>query len=412
MNISATSSIRLFNSIMESDIPRFIRMASQELGYPCCYISSGLSEVYLSSGACTENDLLWESLFRSRRNPEQMIPQFCDATGLRMMILQSVKGEPDRFEKADSEYLHFFSAIKSEGYITGFTDLLCRKNGNRDEAKSAAAVLSGGVAMIEKSNNAGYWKERKEKTSLLGKTLLEHSFTSWNEYRILSGLTEDRLPGRYAVMCVSHGDNTKIPLDDKYCGPVLRAVYEDVLPCEMNGNLYYLLNRLHSEKQLRTIYSQFSMRIMEKHRIGISALYEDPEDSEIYREQAELACSFLGSNDSGESLCSYPENRREILRSIPRQNGDAAAWKLPAIREMRRLDRVNGTEYFRTLYSYMALFCDKQETARRLAIHRNTLNYRLQRIQEICGLDLTDPQTLRMLFIGGYLMMDDIDIPI
>jgi DNA-binding PucR family transcriptional regulator len=51
----------------------------------------------------------------------------------------------------------------------------------------------------------------------------------------------------------------------------------------------------------------------------------------------------------------------------------------------------SGTKLLDTLDAYLAHGGNVSETAAALYLHRNTLSYRLRRITEISGLDLTDP---------------------
>jgi purine catabolism regulator len=56
-------------------------------------------------------------------------------------------------------------------------------------------------------------------------------------------------------------------------------------------------------------------------------------------------------------------------------------------------DRRGNGELVRTLEAYFAGRASPTEAAERLHVHRNTLLYRLRRIQAITGLDLEDPET-------------------
>jgi DNA-binding PucR family transcriptional regulator len=56
-------------------------------------------------------------------------------------------------------------------------------------------------------------------------------------------------------------------------------------------------------------------------------------------------------------------------------------------------DEQKGAELVTTLTVYLELGGNYEATAHALAVHRNTLKYRLQRIREISGHDLTDPTT-------------------
>ena len=53
-------------------------------------------------------------------------------------------------------------------------------------------------------------------------------------------------------------------------------------------------------------------------------------------------------------------------------------------------DSAHGAELVKTLSTYLECGGNYDETADGLAIHRSTLRYRLQRIREVSGLELSD----------------------
>ncbi len=57
-----------------------------------------------------------------------------------------------------------------------------------------------------------------------------------------------------------------------------------------------------------------------------------------------------------------------------------------------RYDATHGTNLVRTLEVFFEQNANASQTSRALFVHRNTLNYRLQRIAEISGLDLNDAE--------------------
>lgn len=56
-------------------------------------------------------------------------------------------------------------------------------------------------------------------------------------------------------------------------------------------------------------------------------------------------------------------------------------------------DRAQGTDLIETLSAYFAHKGNLSQTAEAMFVHRNTLLYRMQRIREISGLDLDNPET-------------------
>ncbi|CAN5859015.1 hypothetical protein BH23ACT11_BH23ACT11_20240 [soil metagenome] len=63
-------------------------------------------------------------------------------------------------------------------------------------------------------------------------------------------------------------------------------------------------------------------------------------------------------------------------------------------------DRRRGSDLLRTLSVYFDAGANATKTADRLFLHRNSLLYRLERIQELTGLDLKQPDARLALQLG------------
>ena len=70
-------------------------------------------------------------------------------------------------------------------------------------------------------------------------------------------------------------------------------------------------------------------------------------------------------------------------------------------------DNKNNTDFLSTLKVYLECFNNISKTAKILVIHRNTLLYRITKIEDILGCSLTDPsvciELLLALVIKNYL---------
>ena len=63
-------------------------------------------------------------------------------------------------------------------------------------------------------------------------------------------------------------------------------------------------------------------------------------------------------------------------------------------------DRARGSDLVRTLKTYFAAGTNASEAADRLFLHRNSMLYRLERIQTLTGLDLKDDRVALALRLG------------
>ena len=128
-------------------------------------------------------------------------------------------------------------------------------------------------------------------------------------------------------------------------------------------------------------------------RIGIGEVCDRiPDFPRSYR-QARLALSLPAAAEWGDRavrfddlgvyrLFSGLEDLDEVERFVQHWIGSLIAY-----------DTQRGADLVRTLSLYLAHGGSYESTAEALIVHRNTLKYRLQRIRQISGLDLGDPET-------------------
>lgn len=71
---------------------------------------------------------------------------------------------------------------------------------------------------------------------------------------------------------------------------------------------------------------------------------------------------------------------------------DVARYLHPGISVIAHHDDAHGTEWLKTLWSFLRNDSRAQRTGEELFLHRNAVLYRLNRIQELTGIDLTDAE--------------------
>jgi sugar diacid utilization regulator len=117
--------------------------------------------------------------------------------------------------------------------------------------------------------------------------------------------------------------------------------------------------------------------------------------------QAELAAHLGGSLWGGNRATHHADLGVYRVLFTLREQGEMIA---PPLQRLIDHDSTHHTEYVRTLTSYLACMGRLRSAAARLAIHRNTLEYRMQRIGEIAGVQLDDPNDRLTLELGIRLL--------
>ena len=96
------------------------------------------------------------------------------------------------------------------------------------------------------------------------------------------------------------------------------------------------------------------------------------------------------------------ENAFDFLTSRITSTVDVQSLLHPAIAKLSAYDRVNQSNLLSTLKTYLENDRNAQRCANLLYLHRNSLQYRVRRIQEIADIDLDNPEVrayLRLSFM-------------
>jgi len=93
---------------------------------------------------------------------------------------------------------------------------------------------------------------------------------------------------------------------------------------------------------------------------------------------------------------------REIRNSL-----NYTDWVLPSLHKLIESDATHDTEYYKTLYCLMLNRGNLANTSKALFIHRNTLLYRIEKIQSIIGVDIHNESVYAYLRLCFELMKAD-----
>ena len=136
-----------------------------------------------------------------------------------------------------------------------------------------------------------------------------------------------------------------------------------------------------------------------KYRFGVSSIFEGFLNLVSYIRQAEGILSVGTEINPDELLYRYSEYQMAYLFQCCRNQIDLNSYIDPAIFKLEQYDLENDTEYLKTLYYYLINERRQLETANDLGIHRNTMRYRSERLQEILDKNLDDSTTrMQLLF--------------
>ncbi len=139
--------------------------------------------------------------------------------------------------------------------------------------------------------------------------------------------------------------------------------------------------------------------------IGVSDTFKGFYDLKIYYDQAEWA--LLSTKNKDKPDIRYYKNyvSQHVISIFSKQ----CDWKMLALPELLQLvenHELSKMDPLKTLYSFLLHERSILKTAEDLHIHRNTLAYRINRILELCDIDLDNIPTRQRLLLSLPLVLN------
>ncbi len=128
--------------------------------------------------------------------------------------------------------------------------------------------------------------------------------------------------------------------------------------------------------------------------LGVGGVCERPSEFPRSYREAQLALKIQRAIGAGGPIKSF--DQFGIYRVLAEVEDTAAVGRFASdwLSALLEYDAQHNAELVPTLASYLEHGAKSATTATALSVHRNTVKYRVQRVREISGHDLSDPDTL------------------
>lgn len=161
------------------------------------------------------------------------------------------------------------------------------------------------------------------------------------------------------------------------------------------SNLVLLMHQDEKEqgKKLESLLGRYQLEC------GVSNGFSDLTQSKVHYEQSALACQYGVGNER--SCLHFFEDHYEkhFFRTI-RSSVDAGLFYHPSLSALIQYDQEHQSNFVETLYWYLVYYKNLNHVAQQLHVHRNTLTYRLSKIEDLLGISLDDNATCRHLHLS------------
>ena len=177
----------------------------------------------------------------------------------------------------------------------------------------------------------------------------------------------------------------------------LEARLPDSHPFLYKGDVFLFLHEDEGAQAFDALAEEFHLKVLISE--PLDELFDLPKLYPTAREALEL---MRDERFHGGSVYTVAQLRTPLLLKNLEERGDLVAQ---SVQRLAACDREKGTQYCETLYHYLTCSRSLKRTCDALFTHRNTVLYRIHRMQEEFQLPLEEPSALADLLLSVSLVL-------
>lgn len=305
-------------------------------------------------------------------------------------------GWADYVQLADSPYRRRFAPLVSAGVRLGC--LICvDTDGHLENIPPQTWELVEHILSKQMFVEASHQDKLFETAEDILMHLLDGGFSSAAHFQLQASGTylADFHPRAFALIDLETCHSAY--MGKRHLKEELEAQIPDSHPFLYKGDVFLFLQREGDGDIFSELAEEFQLKILIS--APIDDLFTLPQ---LYRTAREALELMKDARFHGESVCSAQQLRTPLLLKNLEGRGDLVS---PELRRLAVHDREKGTQYCETLYHYLTCCHSLIKTSNALYTHRNTVLYRIRRLQEDFLIPLEDPSLHADLLLGVSLIL-------
>jgi len=305
-------------------------------------------------------------------------------------------GWADYVQLADSPYRRRFAPLVSAGVRLGC--LICvDTDGHLEKIPPQTWELVEHILSKQMFVEASHQDKLFETAEDILMHLLDGGFSSAAHFQLQASGTylADFHPRAFALIDLETYHSAY--MGRRHLKEELEAQIPDSHPFLYKGDVFLFLHREGDGDIFSELAEEFQLKILIS--APIDDLFTIPQ---LYRTAREALELMKDARFHGDSVCSAQQLRTPLLLKNLEGRGDLVS---PELRRLAVHDREKGTQYCETLYHYLTCCHSLIKTSNALYTHRNTVLYRIRRLQEDFLIPLEDPSLHADLLLGVSLIL-------
>lgn len=390
----------MFKILPSGNIQELLDTCYEIVGIPILAVDIMYNVLGISPQTKT-GDYQWDYLLENRGYETDMIVQLYEEG-----IMQSVNNNEapyivDWGSCKDAPKIQ--GIIRVNDIVEGYVTMNCQNITITPDKMKAMEIIQNTCAFFFKDSSSESSMHYIYLKTFTGE-LFHHRIHSRKQLDLWFKDTGIRLETPYRIVAVSTDE-----ANEKNVLSYIQKTILQFFPCQLaliqhntllilQYNLNITKNAKASEKQFHTILEKFNAHC------GVSNYFDDLLEIANYQMQAEDAMKLSRALNVPYRVAYYEDYYLPAIL-LPRvQQMPQCNYLSPTITKVQEYDKIHSTDFLPTLRAYISRLCNTAETSEYLHIHRNTLLYRLSKIEELCDISLRDAHTFMHLMISFYMM--------
>ena len=307
--------------------------------------------------------------------------------------------EPYYFREPILDAVFYTKNIMLNGWLWGFCFMTLRKNEVLTECRRQLFLVLDEQLHRWREHSGIRAKEPEQPRFFLGLLKADNSIDHTDAIAYLNRIGWSETDEKH--LCIIREQYGNALIYSRLIHQISQT-FSDCYVVQYDGSVVLIINTSHLP--LEALTAQLPVILYGSEiRIGISYPFQNLFHLPQYLEQAQIALETAFRKSLRICLCSdcAVSYTRNLIRKKQTVN-----LEHPVAKQIRRYDREHGTEYYITLQTYIMEERSIQRTAAALHIHKNTLLYRLRKLNESFPLQL-DNREERFRLILNYLIYSD-----
>lgn len=390
---------KIFEAVSAGGIQNIAETANIVCGQPVV-ITDAAFHVLGISPKTKQNEDIWDIMLEKGYAPQEMVIRFYQE---KYMDFANSNPESTLANWGPiAEKPRVMAPILIKGIVEGYAGMMCTNelyNASYDEAIKVIAKAS--AIEMERNSDINISNRPLAKvfiSDLLNNLITDRQLSIWLNNLGLSSQMNYRLIGIKTFRAAGYGVL-------KYVASLISSTFPNQISIIIESTLYVLLfssskgfSKQEIEIRLGSILKSFHAYC------GISRVIPDLLKFSAYRQQVDLLLNAVTGLYSDQSIFEYDQYWLEATLSVILQHLDYENYLVPEINLLKKFDWENSTNYFESLCVYLQLMGNSKDASNALNIHRNTLLYRINKIEEILSIDLTNPDLFLRLLLSIRLI--------